>query len=198
MTTTRNRSAAIEDEAASDLGSGQEHPLAEAGADATQTAGQLAERAADLGFQQADRTREQAAEGINQLASTTRRVSTEIESEQPTIATIASGAAEQAERLAGYLRDTDARELMHTIEDVARRQPLLFVGGAFVLGVAASRFVKAAGGGTSGSQGVRHGGTSYGGTSYGGTYGRGYEATGPGALRGADGLADATDEGLRP
>lgn len=197
MTTTRRRSAAIEDETTSDLGAGQEHPLAEAGADATQTAGQLAERAADLGFQQADRTREQAAEGINQLATTARRVSTEIESEQPAIATIASGAAEQAERVAGYLRETDARELVHTIEDVARRQPLLFVGGAFVLGVAAARFIKAAGGGASG-QGTRQRSTSYGGTSYGGMHGRGYEATGPGAIRGADGLGDVTDEGLRP
>ena len=31
------------------------------------------------------------------------------------------------------------------MEDAARRQPLLFLGGAFVLGVATARFFKAAG-----------------------------------------------------
>lgn len=175
----------------------QEHPLAEAGQEAGQTAGHLAERAADVGFQQADRAREQTAEGLDQLAGSVRRVSTDMESEQPAIASLASTAAEQAERVAGFLHETDARQLVHTVEDMARRQPLLFVGGAFLLGIAASRFIKAAGGGQVGHAG-RGGSTYRPGAGYeSGTGLDSYEPTGPGgSVRGR--LAGTTDEGMRP
>jgi len=131
------------------------HPLADAGKDAAESAGHLAERAADLGLQQADRGREQAASGIDQVAQSIRRVSTDMLAEQPTIANAALTAADQAERVAQYLRQTDARQIISKVEDVARRQPLIFLGGAFLLGAAASRFIKAAGGqsGQSGQSG---------------------------------------------
>lgn len=200
MTTTRT-SSTLEDDTISGPTTEQEHPLAEAGQEAGETAGHLAERAAGVGFQQADRAREQTAEGLNQLASTVRRVSTDMESEQPAIANIASTAAEQTERIASFLRETDARQLVHSVEDVARRQPLLFLGGAFLLGVAASRFIKAAGGGSNVSR-PAYGTSSYRSSSYGSTGSRaglaaGYQATGPGG-RGAEPLDDGTDEGLRP
>lgn len=188
MTRTKNTPSTIADEPRSDSLAEQEHPLAEAGQEAGETAGHLAERAAGVGFQQADRAREQTADGLNQLAESVRRLSTDVESEQPAIANLASTAAEQAERVAGYLRQTDARQLVHSIEDVARRQPLLFVGGAFVLGIAASRFVKAAGGGSSASQ------TSYGGTGYGSA---GISNGGIPDYRG-DRFGETSDEGLRP
>jgi hypothetical protein len=198
---TRNRSSsAVAD-------GSQDHPLAEAGQEAGETAGRLAERATNVGFQQADQAREQAAEGLNQLADSVRRVSGEMESEQPAIATLTSTAAEQTERIAGFLRETDARQLVHTVEDIARRQPLLFVGGAFLLGVAASRFIKAAGGnrGTGDQYGdARLGGMSAGYRTYGSGEAHGtastYEATGPGAtaLTGTDDLEDPAGQGLRP
>jgi hypothetical protein len=124
----------------------QQSPLNEAGQQATEEAERLAGRAADLGYDRADQGREKAADGISKVADTMRRVSNDMETDQPTIASAASTAADQAERLANYLRDTDARQLVDTIEDAARRQPLLFLGGAFVLGVAAARLIKAAGG----------------------------------------------------
>jgi hypothetical protein len=128
------------------MDSGPTDPLAEAGQHATQSAGQLAGRATDIGIQQADRGREMAAEGIDKVARTVRRVSTDMQADQPQIANAALTAADQAEKVAQYLRETDARQMISNVEDLARRQPLLFLGGAFVLGVVASRFVKAAGG----------------------------------------------------
>jgi len=122
------------------------HPLAEAGKDAKERAGHLAQRAADVGLQQADRGRQTAAEGIDTVAQSIRRFSTDMEGEQPAIANAAQVAADQAERVSQYLRQTDARQMLSTVEDAARRQPLIFLGGAFLLGVAASRFIKAAGG----------------------------------------------------
>lgn len=123
-----------------------QHPLVDAGKQATASAGHLAERAADIGLQQADRGREQAASGIDKVAQTIRRVSTDMETEQPGIANAAQTAADQADRFAEYLRETDARQMIGNVEEMARRQPLIFLGGAFLLGVAVSRFIKAAGG----------------------------------------------------
>lgn len=119
------------------------HPLAEAGQQATESVGHLAERAADLGIEKADRGREMAAEGIHNVARTVRRVSTDMQTDQPQIANAALAAADQAEKVAQYLRQTDARQIMSNVEDTARRQPLLFIGGAFLLGLAASRLIKA-------------------------------------------------------
>ena len=122
-----------------------QQPLAEAGQQATQTAGHLAARAADLGLEQADHGRHLAAGGIETVARSIRRLSTEVAAEQPAIASAATTVADQAERTAQFLNETDAREMISKVEEAARRQPLLFLGGAFVLGVATARFLKAAG-----------------------------------------------------
>jgi hypothetical protein len=119
------------------------HPLAEAGQQATESAGHIAGRAADLGIQQADRGREMAAEGLDKVATTVRRLSTDMQIDQPQIANIAMTAADKADDVAQYLRETDARQIISNVEDTARRQPLIFIGGAFLLGLAASRLIKA-------------------------------------------------------
>ena len=122
------------------------HPLAETGKEAGQRASELVERGADIGFKQADRGLDQAASGVETVADSIRRVSVDMETEQPQIAEFASTAADQAEAIAGYLRENDVRQIIGNVEDFARRQPLLFIGGAFLLGMAASRFIKAAAG----------------------------------------------------
>jgi hypothetical protein len=122
------------------------HPLTEAGREAGERAGHLVERGAEIGFQQADRGLDQAVDGIESVADSIRRVSADMETAQPQMAELASTAADQAEAVARYLRETDVRQLIGTVEDFARRQPLVFLGGAFLVGVAASRFVKAAAG----------------------------------------------------
>ena len=118
-------------------------PLDDAGKQAAEKAGEIAGRATDIGFQQADKGRDMAAEGITHVADSIRRVSRDMETNQPKISNLADNAAEQAERLAAYLRDNDARQMINNVEDMARRQPLLFLGGAFVLGVATARLFKA-------------------------------------------------------
>lgn len=66
-----------------------EHPLAAAGRDVGQGAGEVVNRATDIGFQRADQGKQQVAEGLAQLAGSIRRISSEMESEQPTIASVA-------------------------------------------------------------------------------------------------------------
>lgn len=181
-------------------GGEQQHPLAEAGHEATESVGMLAERATSIGFQQADRVKGQAADGILQVSESIRRASSDIETEQPAIANVVTTAADQGERLAEYLRTTDAREMLQTVEQVARRQPLLFLGGAFLLGLAASRFIKAAGGDSAGGQGGYRTVGSYRGASaqWGGVTGQtsGYEATGPGGTGVNGTAATRADEGI--
>jgi hypothetical protein len=117
--------------------------LNEAGREASESVGHIAGRAADLGLQRADQGKVQAAQTISRLAGSMRQISTDLEGEQPAIAGAARTAAEQAERLATYMERTDARQIIGNVEDAARRQPLLFLGGAFALGLVAARVLKA-------------------------------------------------------
>ena len=73
------------------------HPLAETGKEAGQRAGQLVERGAQIGITQADRGLDQAATGVESVADSIRRVSADMESDQPQIAEFALTAANQAE-----------------------------------------------------------------------------------------------------
>jgi hypothetical protein len=181
MSETPSSTAATSDASTGFEESQPTHPLAEAGQEAVDSAGHLASRAADVGLQQADRGRELAASGLQSAADSIRRVSLDIQADQPQIANAAETAAEQAERVATYLRDTDARQIISNVEQAARRQPILFLGGAFVLGVAVSRFMKAAGSDRRESD--------YGPYAVGRTYGAdgSYAATGPGTRDGNEG-----------
>ena len=51
-------------------------------------------------------------------------------------------AAEQLERFGGYLRSADVHDMADRVEDAARRQPALFLGGMLALGLAGARFLK--------------------------------------------------------
>jgi hypothetical protein len=167
----------------------QEHPLAQAGRQVGDMATDAAQRGTNLGIQRADQGRERAADGLNQLAGTIRRVSGDLETDQPTIANVASAAADQTEKIARYLRETDARQLINAVEDLARRQPLIFLGGAFLLGVAAARLLKA---GTPASNATRMPMARYetGSHRYIDPSSAGYRPTGPGATDIPVGTAD--------
>jgi len=54
----------------------------------------------------------------------------------------ADSLAGQVDRAVTYLRENDVDDLTAQIEDAARKQPALFIGGAFVLGIALARFLK--------------------------------------------------------
>lgn len=53
--------------------------------------------------------------------------------------------AEQITSVSNYLKTRDVDDLVQEVNDLARRQPALFVGTALVLGVLASRFFKSSG-----------------------------------------------------
>jgi hypothetical protein len=100
------------------------------------------ETAREAGLRQAEVGRQQAAEGLETLAGNIRRISSDLETQQPAMADAANSLAEQTERLASYLRETDTPGILRDVEAAARRRPLLFVGGAFVAGLAAARILR--------------------------------------------------------
>lgn len=51
-------------------------------------------------------------------------------------------AGEQMQHFGDYLRNTDLNNLVARTEGLARRQPALFLGGAFMLGIISARFIK--------------------------------------------------------
>jgi hypothetical protein len=52
-------------------------------------------------------------------------------------------AADQVDRVVGYLNGRNAGGLMHDMEDLARRNPALFLGGTYAAGLALGRFLRA-------------------------------------------------------
>ena len=91
--------------------------------------------------------KERAADGLGSTAHALRKTSRELrdQEEAAPIADYAEKAAARVERMADYLREREIGELIGEVEDFARRQPVLFVGGAFTLGLLAARFLKSSG-----------------------------------------------------
>jgi hypothetical protein len=58
-------------------------------------------------------------------------------------ARLADEVADRAERLGGYLRESDGQRILGDVEDFGRRQPWVIAAVGIVLGTAAARFLKA-------------------------------------------------------
>lgn len=87
-----------------------------------------------------------AGEGIATVAQAIRKTGDHLrDQEQGGVAQYVDRAAEQLEQFAGYLGRRDLRELVRDAEQFARREPALFLGGAFTLGLFAARFLKSSG-----------------------------------------------------
>jgi hypothetical protein len=56
-------------------------------------------------------------------------------------------AADRASRIADHLNNRDPNALLDDLENYARREPAVFLGGAFVVGLIAARFLKSSRGG---------------------------------------------------
>src|SRR5919107_1940586 len=85
----------------------------------------------------------QFADQFGTMADALRRTTEHLRSEdQQRIAGITDTVARQVEQVAGYLRNKDARAMRQDLENLARRQPALMIGGALVLGLIGARFFK--------------------------------------------------------
>jgi len=96
--------------------------------------------------------KDQAAQGLSTVSSSMRQMGDNLRQNDQTssYAQYVHQAADQVDRFSGYLQNREPRQIMYDAESWARRNPALFLGSAFALGLLASRFLKSGMGGQSG------------------------------------------------
>lgn len=111
---------------------------------AKQKAGELAGQAKDQVKSQLSDQKMRAADGLGNLTTALRQTGDVLQQNglPAPVADYAQTFAGQVDRLSGYLRDKDIDDVVRDIDDYARKNPMVIVGGAFLLGVALARFLK--------------------------------------------------------
>jgi hypothetical protein len=114
---------------------------------AKEAASHVIDQAKDQATSRADQQRQTAASGFEAVAHAFRSMGDDLRNrEQGPVAEYAAELGHaiggHVERLANYLRERDVRRVVSDAEDFARRSPAVFLGTAFALGLAASRFLK--------------------------------------------------------
>lgn len=114
---------------------------------AKETAGNLVGQARTQVKTQLTSQKDKAAESLGGVAEAIRNTGTQLnEQEQPApVGRYVNQAADVIENVAQYLRTKDVDEMFGQVEDLARRQPAVFIGAAFALGFIAARFLKSSG-----------------------------------------------------
>lgn len=90
-----------------------------------------------------------AADQVHELADALRRTAGTLDEQgQPLVSGYLDGAASGLDRLSSSIGSGDLETLVGRTREFARRQPALFVGGAFAVGLLMSRLLSAGGAGT--------------------------------------------------
>jgi hypothetical protein len=111
---------------------------------AKEQAQQVKQQAGGRVRSEVDRRSTEAGERVRTQASDLRSVGEQLrEQGKEGPAKVADQVAERAERVGGYLQESDGERILNDIEDLARRNPWAVVAGGLVLGIAASRVLKA-------------------------------------------------------
>lgn len=121
---------------------------------AREVAGQAQDRAREAARQvrgrvrqEVDRRSTQAGEQVSSNASDARSVADELRKQgKDAPARYVEQAADRAERLGGYLQESDGDRILRDVEDFARRKPLAVAAAGLLVGFAASRLLKASSG----------------------------------------------------
>ncbi len=119
----------------------------QAASQAKETASHVLDQAKDHASSRVDEQKQNLASGMQAVAHAFQSMGEELrKKEQGPVADYAAEIGQaiggQVEQLASYLRDRDIKQLVAETENFARRSPALFLGGAFAIGFAASRFLK--------------------------------------------------------
>lgn len=84
-----------------------------------------------------------ATDTVDVLAGAVRQTTDQLRRDQhDTLAHYIDRAAEQLERISDTIRNKDVNELFRDARQLARRQPVVFLGGSFVAGMLLARFLK--------------------------------------------------------
>jgi hypothetical protein len=103
----------------------------------------VVEKAGEQTKSMLDSQKSRAAGGLHGVAEVLHRTASEMEKgDQANVASYAHSAADRIDRWSSTLEDRSVDDLLSDAERYARRQPEIVIGGAFVLGFLASRFLK--------------------------------------------------------
>lgn len=92
---------------------------------------------------QLNRQKDRATDELGNVAQAVRQTTQQLrERDQHTAAHYIEQAANQLQRFSEGLKNKDVAELLNDAQRLARRQPALFIGGAFALGLIGARFFK--------------------------------------------------------
>jgi len=120
---------------------------------AQQKLGDLKEQVAEQATGRLEEQKTAASSGISTVAHAFRQTGQQLRGEeQEGIAQYIDQAAQRLERFSDYLGERDLRGLARDAEQFARREPALFLGGAFAVGMLAARFLKSSGSNGAGDQ----------------------------------------------
>jgi hypothetical protein len=101
------------------------------------------EQARDRASSSLGESKGQFADQFGTIAEALRRTTEQLRSQdQERIAGITDTVARQVDQVAYYLRNKDAIAMRTDLENLARRQPALVLGGALILGLMGARFLK--------------------------------------------------------
>lgn len=120
---------------------GSDSPTTGAAAKAREVAATARERAVEKVQDRINTQKHRATDSLESVAQSLR-VAGEQLPETNGMSRYMYQAANQVDNLAAFLNNRELTELVDEVEDFARRQPALFVGGAFALGVLGARFLK--------------------------------------------------------
>jgi ElaB/YqjD/DUF883 family membrane-anchored ribosome-binding protein len=117
----------------------------DAAATAQEKAVELKEQGRSQLSETLDERTNQAGAAVRQLAEALRQSGEQLRSreEGQQIAGMAEGAAGRVERLGDYLSNARGDDVLRDVEDFARQRPWLVAGMGLIVGLAASRFLKA-------------------------------------------------------
>jgi predicted hydrocarbon binding protein len=129
METAKHEISAVKHEAESQAGAVVEQAKAEIG--------KAAEKAKGMASEQ----KEFVSQQIESVAEAVNKVASELETNNAATATYARTLADTVNSFSETLKNKDVGELFAMVEDFGRKQPMVFMGAAALMGFAASRFV---------------------------------------------------------
>lgn len=106
-------------------------------------ASQATDRASEQVESGLDRGKVRTAKALGAVAQSLRAFGNELRSQnEEGIGRFADRAADRADQMATRLNNADPHSLIDDVEDFARREPAVFIGGAIAIGLVAARFLK--------------------------------------------------------
>ena len=103
----------------------------------------MLDRVRDSAAAQLSTQKDRATDGLGSVARAVRQSAEPLRNnQQDTIAQYVEKAADQIERFSTSLRQREVSDLVDDAQRFARRQPALFIAGAFAAGVIGARFLK--------------------------------------------------------